>query len=93
MHSLHKTIREHVQVVMLHNFLDVPDSVINGEVENIAGQHDLELSALFSRGWPVHHNMIRFQLIGLLQQPIIRQLDYYCRYLSFKPYFSITWNP
>lgn len=60
--------------------LQVPEHVRKGEVENVAGRHDPQWSGI-GRGWPGYHNMIRFQLLGILQQPVIQALDYYCRWV------------
>ena len=62
-----------LQTIKLVDFLAVPEKFRkDGEIENIPWRHR----------WPGYQNMCRFQFLGILQQPIIRELDYYCRYFS-----------
>lgn len=77
--SLPGTVRKLVQSVPLFNFLEVPENVQNGTVENVAGHADPNWIDVF----PGYQNMCRFQLIGILQQPIVQELDFYCRCAPF----------
>lgn len=83
--ALQDTLPRHVFEVttflLLTNFTKVPENVQTNGVQNVAFTKNM----YGADKWPGYQNMCRFMVIGILQQPIIRDLDYYCRLVVNPP--------